>query len=332
MLQQDTATLASKWPIPILNKLDELGFEIEFDNADQVKINGKLIGPDLLQKLEAQFELDDSENGILNLIPIDFANLPLVTEGESKEIRQWTTNLVVARFKPTVYSFTENRYGNAAGTDLVRARFSAKIFSLLNKSSIGIPKTSFVALLETEGGPLVVQKVVDSSNLEVRVKRFHIGSPLHRYRYTEDYPSLLASGPVTKWTRFDKPVVCFDWRNPLYDNEGNRLADEPISDDYAELWMQAVPDAKRIARDTFLYIEGLFKSAGLSLIDICFLIDKTGKILYGEISPDCMRVREIDQELEAAQAYDKDLWRNGKSENFLTDHYQQLYDRVFGVL
>ena len=41
----------------------------------------------------------------------EFRALPLVVEGNSKEVRYGGNGLVVIRFKPTIYSFTYNRAG-----------------------------------------------------------------------------------------------------------------------------------------------------------------------------------------------------------------------------
>lgn len=268
----------------------------------------------------------------LQNIPFDFEALPLVTEGESKILRRWTEHLVIEKFKPTVYSFTHNRYGHAEGTEAIRARFSAEVFRRLQQraTEADSPQGAFVALIEDpQHGPLTVQRYVESCNLEIRVKRFHIGSPLHRYRFTENVPTTQSCGPLTRWSRFDQPIVCFDWRHPLTDPEGNRLADEPLPDDYAAVWVDNVPHAKHVARQMFTWLEDIFATADLILVDICFFIDRSGRIIFGEISPDCMRVRARSTDLEQAGSFDKDLWRNGLSSSTLKEQYQALYNRLF---
>jgi hypothetical protein len=74
----------------------------------------------------------------------------------------------------------------------------------------------------------------------------------------------------------------------LTDDSGNRLANERISDDYAAIWMCNVGYAKEMARQTFLWMAEMFESADLTLVDMCAFIDREGKTIYGEISPDCM--------------------------------------------
>jgi phosphoribosylaminoimidazole-succinocarboxamide synthase len=266
-------------------------------------------------------------------LPLDFEALPLLIEGESKVLRQWTDGVVVTRLKPTVYSYSMNRSGAVPGTDDSRLRFTATLFrrmaALPPQAGIRL-QNAFLAARDTPAGPLLIERRVPTCNLEVRVKRYHIGSPLHRYRYTEQYPSLQAGGPIGRWSRFDQPLVCFDWRHPLTDEAGTRLADEPISDDYAAVWMENVPHAKELARQTFLWMESLFEAGGLRLVDICFFVDRTGRLIYGEVSPDCMRVRRLGEDLDSAAPGAKDIWRAGGSPEALLANYEDIYRRVFG--
>ncbi len=261
-----------------------------------------------------------------------FSDLPLLVEGDSKEVRLLNSAVCLERLKPTVYSYTENRYGIAPGTDIVRAKFTAAVFRYLRAldQAEGLPDGSaFIDLIETEDGPLLMQRRVVTCNLEVRVKRFHIGSPIHRYLYTEQHESTQLGGPIHRWSRFDQPLVCFDWRHPLVGDEGQRLADEPISDDYAGVWMENIPNAKALACRTFARLEELFSAAGLVLIDICLFISRDGRTLYGEISPDCMRIRRAGIAPQDAESFDKDLWRDGSSPQSLLDSYDRIYRELF---
>jgi phosphoribosylaminoimidazole-succinocarboxamide synthase len=327
------------------NDLIESGFTVKVDSEINPQYSNNF---HIIYVAKSEFTIENNENNqikkvildnpllspieqVVSTLPIDFDALPLVTEGESKILRRLTEKLLVERFKPTVYSFTHNRYGNVEGTDAIRARFSAEIFRRMSHlpPESDPPRNAFVALLETPLGPLTVQRQVETSNLEVRVKRFHIGSPLHRYRYTERFDSTQTCGAVKRWSRFDQPVVCFDWRNPLTDDQGCRLSDEPLSDDYAAVWMENVTSAKQVARKTFEWMEQLFADAGLLLVDICFFIDRSGKIIFGEISPDCMRVKELVTDMNNASAFDKDIWRHGFSPDVLKEQYEKILDRLF---
>ena len=274
----------------------------------------------------------DALEQALKTIPLHFDSLPLLFEGHSKIVRLWTDRVVALRFKPTVYSFTMNRYGNVPGTDVVRLKFTAALFrrmtGIISQNGLEL-RNAFLAEIDCVDGPVLIQKRVDTCNIETRVKRFHIGSPLHRYLYTEQHNSTQKCGPLRKWSRFDEPLVCFDWRHPLQDREGNRLADEPLSDDYASVWMRNVSCAKLLARETFLWMEQLFAAADLSLIDMCIFIDAEGQTIYGEISPDSMRVRIGLDHPDTAAPVDKDLWRMGATSGTLLARYRELYDRLF---
>lgn len=316
----------------LAHELRALGFSVVREKQGDVQIEIVEQGP---ADRQGQVCIDHPSCSLLEqavrVLPMDFDSLPLLTEGESKIVREWTPHLVVERFKPTLYSYTFNRYGMAEGTDRIRAHFSAEIFRQMSRLPDGPfqPQSAFVGLIESPDGPLTVQRKVVSSNLEVRVKRFHIGSPLHRYRYTEKFPSTQDCGPIRRWSRFDQPIVCFDWRHPLWDDAGGRLADEPISDDYAAVWMDNVPHAKGMARRVFLWLEALFAGVDLTLVDICFFIDRAGRCFFGEISPDCMRVRLGRAGLGEARKLDKDLWRQGESGAVIRQRYQELYERLF---
>jgi phosphoribosylaminoimidazole-succinocarboxamide synthase len=268
----------------------------------------------------------------IRVLPLDFDSLPLLVEGESKIVRKWTDRLVAIRFKPTVYSYTANRYGEVPGTDWSRLKFTAALFRLMAATKFendAVPRSAFIAQYETADGPLLIERMVETCNLEVRVKRYHIGSPLHRYRYTEKYPTRYGGSPLVRWSRLDSPVVCFDWRHPLFDEEQNRLPDEPLPDDYAALWIDDFTYAKQVAKQTFLWMERLFETADLRLIDMCIFIDRSGRTIYGEISPDCMRVRLDLNDPSRSEAADKDLWRGGHSPDALRTRYEQLYQRLF---
>jgi len=53
----------------------------------------------------------------LDAMPLEeFRQLPLVIEGESKEVRYVGRSLVLIRFKPTIYSFTHNRCADVLGS------------------------------------------------------------------------------------------------------------------------------------------------------------------------------------------------------------------------
>jgi phosphoribosylaminoimidazole-succinocarboxamide synthase len=277
--------------------------------------------------------LFDLVEHVIQQLPFQLDQLPLLIEGESKVIKLLNSKMVVEQFKPTVYSVTQNRYGEVEGTAELRVLFSSEVFKSMNRYNQEQGKhlnNAFLAVVYTADGPLMVQEKVETCNLQVRVKRYHIGSPVYRYRYTEKYATVqLNETPLKKWTRFDVPIVCFDWRLPLTDEIGNRLTDEPISDDYAGIWMNDVVEAKNLARETFSWMERVFRDSGLLLVDICFFIDKTGRTLYGEISPDCMRVRHGLEEPDTSDGFDKDQRKQTEKGQLLMKRYHHLFHILF---
>ncbi|WP_155930609.1 phosphoribosylaminoimidazolesuccinocarboxamide synthase [Mesorhizobium sp. L2C084A000] len=265
---------------------------------------------------------------VLCSLSVTFNELKLLAVGESKEVRLLTPRIAVAKLLPSVYSFTNNRYGIVPGTERVRTKFCAELFrAMTRRPGPRHLSNAFLGLVDSDQGLLLAEHVVTPGNLEVRVKRYHIGSPLHRYRYTEAHETAFGGTPLARWSRFETPVVCFDWRNPLEDEHGKRLADEPLSDDYASIWIDDCARAKQLARDTFGWIEELFAERGLQLIDICFFIDRTGSVIFGEISPDCMRVRS--RAADDSEALDKDQWRSGGEPAAVLDRYEKLYQIIF---
>jgi phosphoribosylaminoimidazole-succinocarboxamide synthase len=315
---------------PLCSRLRELDIEAQLNEGEKNPIQVDFRSFHCKSSI-LLFELVEH---VIQQIPIDFLSLPALLEGESKILRLLNSKIVIEQFKPTVYSYTHNRYGEVEGTAELRILFTAEIFRRMNRYSVEhgkkILKNAFLAVIDSPEGPLLVQEKVDACNLEVRVKGYHIGSPVHRYKYTEKFPTVQKNTePLRKWSKFDRPIVCFDWRLPLKDDDGNRLADEPISDDYASVWMQDVQNAKELARETFIWMETLFSPAGLLLVDICFFIDKTGEVIFGEISPDCMRVKSILGNPEERESFDKDLWREGEKKQLLSERYERLFTLLF---
>ncbi|WP_103863625.1 phosphoribosylaminoimidazolesuccinocarboxamide synthase [Aquimarina sp. I32.4] len=318
--------------IQVKERLLELDIETEIVADQSEATNSKTVVFDFQESQKSQqLSVDDCIEQIIQKIPFDFDELPLLIEGESKIVKLLNSKIVVEQFKPTVYSYTHNRYGIVEKTDDLRVKFTSEVFRRMRKNATETGKelkNAFLACIEHPQGLLLVQQRVNTSNLEVRVKRYHVGSPVHRYRYTEQYHTLQKGhSPLKKWSRFDRPIVCFDWRNPLTDENDVRLADEPISDDYASIWIKDVAKAKKLASETFEWLESLFAKSNLVLVDICFFIDEDGTSVFGEISPDCMRVRSGIHPDDTS--YDKDLWRKGEKESTVAQKYEELYQLIF---
>jgi phosphoribosylaminoimidazole-succinocarboxamide synthase len=219
-----------------------------------------------------------------------FDTLELVREGESKIIRRVDDAILAIRLKPTVYSFTHQRYGEVPGTENLRLKASIVLWQRLIDAGIPVP---VVAASEN----CYLCKEVDAPPIEVIVKSFYVGTPKHLYRglpaTRTRHASLIEVGSK------HEPYVRFDWRNPL-----------PDKDECLPLWLadQFIDTAKAepLALKAFDVLSSFLASRGIEIQDICFFIDATGSCIFGEISPDCMRVKYQGSDL------DKDLWRNGK--------------------
>jgi hypothetical protein len=54
-------------------------------------------------------------------------------------------------------------------------------------------------------------------------------------------------------------------------------------------------------------------------------------VIFGEVSPDCMRSQLTLDDPARADSADKDLWRTGKAPELLLARYESLYRRIFGT-
>ncbi|MBI1902441.1 MAG: hypothetical protein HYS13_15170 [Planctomycetia bacterium] len=157
--------------------------------------------------------------------------------------------------------------------------------------------------------------------VEVVVKRRHIGTPKHRYRFIEQYPTR-AGKILAADAEYPELQVRFDWRNPVRDSSGQRLADEIMSEQFADLYID-VPKARSLAIAAFEALATFLSGRGLVLDDICFFIDRDGRCIFSEISPDCLRARAVGE-----GSLDKDVWRAGGGSELLTEKWTKFLERI----
>ncbi len=270
----------------------------------------------------------------------EFNNLPLVTEGESKEVRYAGNGEVAIRLKPTIYSYTHNRTGIIPGSDTLRLRAVQTLVPLLQRA--GIRHTykavndawilsDLVLQPETANGaqpfrpadlnPADIAALPVAPPIEVVVKEVHSGTPRHRYydfdnfRTRKSHPRF-SNVRLAQDTPYPERIVRYDWRNPMTDNHGNRLADEVLPDQMAD-WYINVEKAGRTALRAFGVLSDFLNTKDLALWDICFFIAEDGETMFGEVSPDCLRVRAHD-----ASPLDKDVWRQGGSSGSVMNKWQ----------
>ncbi|MFO0555687.1 MAG: non-canonical purine NTP pyrophosphatase [Polyangiaceae bacterium] len=263
-----------------------------------------------------------------------FAALPLVIRGESKEVRYAGRGSVVIRYLPTIYSFTHNRSGVVPGSELLRLRAMRQLLEVLRAAGLrhayrtvtdkwvlsdlvmpaevefakyGVPAFDPPDLTREE--KLALAK---APPIEVVVKRYHGGTSKHRYRGMDGstvrtshplYPHM----PIRVSDAYPTVVVRFDWRNPLRDANGDRVADEILPTCMADWYLDAAR-AERTARRAFSALEQHLGDRDIVIYDLCLFIAEDGETLYGEVTQDCGRFRHFE-----LGHLDKDVWRAGGS-------------------
>lgn len=280
-------------------------------------------------------------NNIKSLSLEEFKNLPEVIEGESKEIRYLGEGDVAIRLKPTVYSFTHNRTGEIEGTDWLRLQASKILSEQLALNGINHAYRHFsdsfiqaqlVLQPPTKDQPYPfrpddisdeeLSKLAVAPPIEVVVKDRHVGTPKHRYYKFGNYPTREGLY-IQPEDIYPETTVRFDWRNPMHDERGNRLADEVLGEEMAN-WFINVKTARQTARKAFSVLQTFMKSRGIDLWDICFFISEDGETMFGEISQDCGRYRLLD----TTNSLDKDVWRQGGSGEQVTEKWRQFLDLI----
>ncbi len=283
---------------------------------------------------------------IETLTEAQFCELPLVVEGESKEVRYAGGGQVVIRFKPTIYSFTANRCGVVPGSDVLRLRASS-IFAEVMRAA-GIDHAYRAINDRWVLADLVLQPVTErdpspfrpedlsaeelsaldvAPPIEVILKRMHSGTSKHRYFGMAGFP-VRGSHPLYGGVSFaaddayPQPIVRFDWRNPLLDDKGKRLADEILPDSVAD-WYIDVDRARQTALQTFEALSEFLADHDVVCYDLCLFVTERGDKVFGEISQDCGRYRHFD-----LGSLDKDVWRAGGSSEQVLAKWQTLLDVV----
>lgn len=263
--------------------------------------------------------------GIKDLFSIDFdtfRKMPLVVEGESKEIRALDDEYCIIYFKPTIYSFTYNRTGIVEGSNIPRVHVSKVLCELLKEHGI---KHAYLDY----GDEFVLARIIkDAPNIEVVVKANHTGTSKHRYfgmgkshvRKTHPY---YAGMEIKDMEPYPEPIVRFDWRNPFWEPDTHKmLADEVMCDAQADYYID-VKEARKTAAITFSVLSDFLAEKDIVIYDLCLFISEDGKTVYGEISPDCGRYRHYD-----LGSLDKDVWRAGGSSEQVLEKWNLLYKMI----
>lgn len=267
----------------------------------------------------------------------EFRKLPLLRQGESKEIRQHPTdsNRVVIWLRPTIYSFTQNRTGWVEGSNLLRAKVMKTLVPLLKAHGID---HAYEEIDDTTG--LIIARKIhahEDPNVEVIVKRFNEGTSYYRYYGLHNHPTRPDHpfGPgdtFGKGEAFREPKVRFDWRNPFWNPDKVAtyrqlnpnlpaevfewpeeirakimMRDEVLGEDFAQELIDT-KQARKTALWTYAVLQRYMAKCDIVIYDLCLFITADGKTVYGEINQDCGRFRHLDLGM-----LDKDVWRSGGS-------------------
>jgi phosphoribosylaminoimidazole-succinocarboxamide synthase len=73
----------------------------------------------------------------------------------------------------------------------------------------------------------------------------------------------------------------------------------------------------------FGILSDFLQEKGIVIYDLCLFISTEGKIVFGEISPDCGRFRHYD-----LGELDKDVWRAGGSSDDVIKKWNLLYTLI----
>ena len=273
---------------------------------------------------------------IHTLTEADFLDLPLVTLGESKEIRdagrdEHGQRICVIRFRPTIYSFTANRTALVPGSDSLRLRATKVLVDVIKAAGIDH------AYREVGERFVLADLIEDPPNIEVVIKEFHGGTSKHRYlgmngsKVRENHP-LYANVPIRDEDAYPHTLVRFDWRNPFWHPDKVRqsrlchpnlpaevfewpdhlksyvrVADECLPDSMAD-WFIDTTAARHTALRTYRALSTFLADRDIVIHDLCLFVTSDGKKVFGEISQDCGRFRHFD-----LGSLDKDVWRGGGS-------------------
>lgn len=237
-----------------------------------------------------------------------FDDLPIVHAGESKVVRAIDEFTGIVKLRPTLFSYTANRASEVEGTQNLRLIASKILWNVVADSGI---KTA----IRHVGEDYYVCDLVRSPPIEVIVKAAFVGTPKHIYNGMENHPTRHS----TSFQAFKEhpPYVRFDWRNPLPGK------DECLPESLADYFIDT-KKAKKTALNAFMALQKFLADREIQLLDICFFIDESGEVVFGEISPDCMRAKLRGQDL------DKDLWRKGRDDRVILKKWSKFVQLIDG--
>ncbi|MFC1638902.1 hypothetical protein ACFL26_01370 [Patescibacteria group bacterium] len=179
----------------------------------------------------------------LDTTPLEeFRRLPLVIEGESKEVRYAGDGKVVIYFKSTIYSFTHNRCAEVPGSAELRLKASKLFLEPLRAAGVRhayrevgnryvyadlvlphryeFDKYGIEPFVPPDLTDDEIAELPKAPPIEIIVKRFLTGTTKHGCiglagsRVRASHPAY-AGRPLVGDSALPEMIVRFDWRNPL---------------------------------------------------------------------------------------------------------------------
>lgn len=261
-------------------------------------------------------------------------------EGESKKIFRISDSLALVELKPTLYSFTYNRYGIVEGTDEIRYKFWSLFSEIINDLYLNYANgvnlkninTNILDLASeyknctTESFPsnylgnvninhknyIIIYFKPEIPPIEVVWKKYLVGTMKHNLKDVDKFKT--QTGEIIEYEgKLPQEIIRFDWRNKLPNK------DEVIPDEFANFYTD-VYRAKITARFVTHILKSFLAKSKYELVDLCYFISYNGDLICSEISPDGMRIKK------KGDSFDKDLWRSGKEPKIIKEVWNQLYD------
>lgn len=228
----------------------------------------------------------------------------LLYEGKAKKIFKTENDLeLLMEYKDSLTAFNALKKGEFAGKGALNCKISTLIFETLSKNQV---KHHWLKTLE--GNQMLVQKTTIIP-LEVVVRNVIAGSLAKKLGRKEGETLV-------------QPLVEFYYKD-------DALADPFVSDDqiFAMGWadLATLEHLKKEARKINQVLKSMFEKIGLKLVDFKTEFGRNAKqeiILADEISPDCMRLWD----LETNKKMDKDRFRQDLGE--VEESYQEVYQRL----
>ena len=269
----------------------------------------------------------------------------LIDEGESKKIYKFITqNPYLKRYtvivlKSTIYSHSMQATGEIRDLCKIRATGTQIFLEMMNRNILSHTYQSI-----NNNGIIFSNFLPTVPPTEIVVKKYCEGTDKHSYYGMASSDFVLENGEYKTG-----PYVRFDWRNPNHidvntgfsvnNNMFYYLFEEAVGKEkFFELFLkdskQVKPfgdrsisedllvgtidttETKKSVLKMFMTIQYYFKKIGLEIKDVCFMLDKTGKVFWSEINQDCMRIKTTDKFFASNQgetSFDKDIWRAGGS-------------------